>query len=57
MSMRCGLPSRYSTVTCDLPSGPRYGSSPLRRTSASRRVSLCASVIGIGISSAVSSQA
>ena len=26
VSMRCGLPVPYSTVTWDLPSGPRYGS-------------------------------
>src|SRR5258708_7403022 len=44
-------------VTCTLPSGLRYVSVLLRRTSASRRASRCASVIGKGISSGVSSHA
>jgi len=46
--MRNGRQSRYSTDTCDLPSGRRYPISPLRRTSESLRVRLCASWIGMG---------
>ncbi len=45
------------TVTCDLPSGRNQGIPPLFRCSANARVSRCASMIGIGISSAVSSDA
>ncbi len=44
----------YRTVTCDFPSGRRYGSTSALRTSASRFVSLCASRIGSGMSSSVS---
>ena len=44
----------YSTVTWLLPSGRRYASCPDRRTSESLRASLCASEIGVGISSSVS---
>ena len=50
-SMRAGLPSTYSTVTWLLPSGRRKSSSPERRTCDKRRDSLCASMIGSGISS------
>ena len=46
----------YRTVTCDLPSGRRYGSTFALRTSASRFVSRCASRIGSGMSSSVSSR-
>ncbi len=56
-STRTGLSPSYSTVTCDLPSGRRYGMSPFLRTAASMRVRLCASTIGSGISSAVSRHA
>ena len=56
-SMRTGLLSTYSTETCDLPSGRRNFSPPARRTSLNCRHSLCARMIGSGISSAVSSQA
>ena len=52
----CGRPPRYSTVTWLFPSGRRNFSSP-RRALASCRVSRCASAIGSGISSGVSSQA
>ena len=52
----CGRPPRYSTVTWLLPSGRRNFSSP-RRAFASWRVSRCASAIGSGIISGVSSQA
>ena len=34
--MRLGLPRLYSTVTCDLPSGPNQGSVPDLRSSARR---------------------
>ena len=54
---RFGLPSTYSTDTWVLPSGRRYGSTPDLRTSESRCASRCASQIGIGIRSSVSSQA
>ena len=54
---RFGLPSTYSTETWVLPSGRRYGSVPDLRTSESRNASLCASQIGIGMRSSVSSQA
>ncbi len=47
------LPS-YSIDTCDLPSGRRKSSSFDLRTSVSRRTSLCAIMIGSGISSGVS---
>ena len=52
----CARPSRYSTVTWLLPSGRRNFRSP-RRALASWRVSRCASAMGRGISSGVSSQA
>ena len=54
---RTGTPCSYSTVTCVLPSGRRYGSWPDLRTSASRRAMRWASAIGSGISSGVSRQA
>jgi hypothetical protein len=44
-------------LTCVLPSGRRYGSRPLLRTSARRYASRCASQIGIGMRSSVSSHA
>ena len=44
-------------VTWDFPSGRRYGRISALRTSARRLASLCASRIGIGMSSAVSVQA
>ena len=44
-------------MTCDLPSGRRYGRISALRTSARRRASLCASEIGSGMSSGVSVQA
>jgi hypothetical protein len=56
-SIRLGFPPTYSTLTCDFPSGRRKSSVRARRTSESRRTSLCASIMGMGISSAVSSQA
>ena len=56
-SIRLGFPPTYSTLTCDFPSGRRKSSVPARRASESRRTSLCAKVMGMGISSAVSSQA
>ena len=56
-SMRTGLCPSYSTVTCDLPSGRRYLIAPFLRFAASMRVRSCASVIGSGISCAVSRQA
>ncbi len=54
VSMRTGLPLRYSTVTWDFPSGRTQGRMFFLRTSARRRVSRCASTMGIGISSEVS---
>ncbi len=54
VSSRTGSFSAYSIVTCVFPSGLMYGISPLCRTSASFRDSLCASMIGSGISSGVS---
>ena len=54
---RTGRPSAYSKVTWVLPSGRRYGSTPTLRTWARRWAKRCASQIGIGIRSAVSSQA
>src|SRR5882672_6577728 len=54
---RIGRFPSYSIVTCDLPSGRRKSSSFDLRISASRRTSLCASVIGSGISSGVSRHA
>ena len=54
VSTRTGLAPSYSTVTCDLPSGRRYSSTPLRRASDRPLTSLCASMIGSGISSCVS---
>ena len=56
MSIRTGLRSRYSTVTCDLPSGRRK-SSPARRAFASWRVTAWAYWMGAGISVGVSSHA
>ena len=53
----CGVSPSYSTVTCDFPSGRSQGSVPSLRTSARRRVRLCASTIGSGINSGVSRQA
>lgn len=55
--MRLGVPSSYSTLTCALPSGRRYGSSFSRRTCSSFLVRRFASVIGSGISAPVSQQA
>lgn len=57
VSTRTGRPPSYAMVTCALPSGRSHGSEPLFRHSARRRVSRCASTIGIGMSSAVSSVA
>lgn len=57
VSKRTGRSPSYSMVTWVLPSGRRYGSTPLLRTSVSRRESRCASAIGSGISSGVSEQA
>ena len=57
VSILFGLSFSYSIVTWLLPSGPRYGISSIFLTSASLSVSLCASWIGRGISSGVSSQA
>ncbi len=54
VSTRTGLPSAYSTVTWLLPSGRSHSSVRFLRASARRSVSLCASVIGSGISSSVS---
>src|SRR5207247_9562474 len=54
VSTRTGRPFRYSTVTWDLPSGRIHGRRLFFRTSASRRVSRCASTMGIGINSGVS---
>ena len=54
VSMRFGLPRSYSTVTCDFPSGRRYGSAPLFRTAASCRHNRCASAIVSGMYSGVS---
>ncbi len=53
-STRTGLLPSYSTVTCDLPSGRRYSRTPSRRAHDRPRASLCASMIGSGISSSVS---
>ena len=44
-------------MTCAFPSGPRYGMSPLVRASVRRLVIRCASMIGSGMSSGVSSHA
>ena len=44
-------------VTWDLPSGRKYGSTSVFRTSESLRVSLWASMMVMGMSSGVSSQA
>ena len=52
-----GTPRSYSTVTCVLPSGRRYGSVPFLRTSARRRAMRWARAIGSGMSSGVSRQA
>ena len=58
VSTRKGFPSEsYSTVTWLFPSGRRYGKMPFFRTSVRRAVSLCARLIGRGISSFVSLQA
>ncbi len=54
VSTRTGLPSRYSTVTWDLPSGRTQGRRLFFRTSARRRVRRCARTMGMGISSGVS---
>jgi hypothetical protein len=54
---RRGTSFSYSTVTWAFPSGRRKSSAFVLRTSARRRVSLCASMIGKGISSGVSRQA
>ena len=56
VSMRTGLPPRYSTDTWLLPSGRRKAR-PARRAFASWRVTACAYWIGAGMSSGVSSQA
>ena len=56
-SSRIGFPSRYSTVTWLLPSGPMAWLACCFRTSASFLVSLWASMIGRGMSSGVSLQA
>ena len=56
-SMRFGTPPTYSTLTWLLPSGRRKSRTPWRRTWERRCTSLCAIMIGSGISSAVSSQA
>ena len=53
-STRIGVVPSYSTVTCDLPSGRRYSSTPSRLAHDRPLVSLCASMIGSGISSSVS---
>ena len=54
---RTGVSPSYSTVTWLLPSGRSQGSSPLRRACERRRVILCASAMGMGMYSGVSSQA
>ena len=54
VSTRTGLPLSYSTDTCDFPSGRRYSSTPSRRAHDSPFTSLCASMIGSGMSSSVS---
>ena len=56
-SQRATLSPSYSSVTCVLPSGRRKSSRFCLRTSDIRRASLCAYMIGAGISSAVSSHA
>ena len=56
-SMRIGLLPTYSTLTWLLPSGRRKLSTPSRRAVERRCTSLCAIMIGSGISSGVSSQA
>ena len=48
---RLGTPYSYSTVTCDFPSGLRYGRRRSFRTSAMRWQRRCDSAIGRGISS------
>ncbi len=57
VSSLTGLSPAYSMVTWVLPSGRRYGTWPERRTADSCRASLCASMIGSGISSGVSRHA
>ena len=57
VSRRTALSSTYSMVTWVLPSGRRYGTVPFLRTSVSFSDSRCASQIGSGISSGVSSEA
>ena len=57
VSRRVALPSTYSMVTWVLPSGRRYGTVPFLRTSVSFSASRCASQIGSGMSSGVSSLA
>ena len=56
-SMRFGRSFSYSTVTWLLPSGRRKSTLPALRTAASCLVSLCAYMMGAGISSGVSSHA
>ena len=57
-SRRFGVPfSSYSTVTWVFPSGLKYFNVPSFLTSVSFLASLCASEIGYGISSGVSSEA
>ena len=57
VSTATGSLSSYTTVTCDLPSGRSHLSERSLRRSARARVRRCASMIGIGISSSVSSVA
>ena len=52
-----GLPSSYWTVTCDFESGRRKSNMPSLRTWVRCFTRWCASEIGSGISSGVSSQA
>ena len=56
-STRTGLEPSYSTVTWDFPSGLTKSMMPFRRTSARRKQSLWAIIMGRGINSSVSSQA
>ena len=56
--MRVGLPSTYSTETCDFASGrSHFASLPALRMRVSSRPRRCAYMIGAGISSGVSSLA
>jgi len=52
-----GLPPSYLTVTWLLPSGRTKGIDPVSRDSSRALVKACASVIGSGINSGVSSHA